>query len=111
MLGQYGLLYALEHPDQISRLLVLNTPLAVNAKLRPELAAYKAPLPFMRPGNVSGRGEGFEPEPWRRTCGAVECLSLRACVRARVSRGRQGFGARTGGQATRNADSLTGLRG
>lgn len=33
--------------------MVLNTPLATNSKLRPELAAYKAPLPFMRPGNVS----------------------------------------------------------
>ncbi|GLC38917.1 hypothetical protein PLESTB_000461300 [Pleodorina starrii] len=51
VLGQYGMLYALEHPDQISRLLILNTPLALNAKLRPELAPYKAPLPFMRPGN------------------------------------------------------------
>ncbi|KXZ44230.1 hypothetical protein GPECTOR_70g460 [Gonium pectorale] len=51
VLGQYGLLYALEHPDQVERLLILNTPLALNAKLRPELAAYKAPLPFMRPGN------------------------------------------------------------
>ncbi len=52
VLGQYGLLYALEHPDQVARLCILNTPLALNAKLRPELAAYKAPLPFMRPGNV-----------------------------------------------------------
>ncbi|GIL86908.1 hypothetical protein Vretimale_15552 [Volvox reticuliferus] len=51
VLGQYGLLYALEHPDQISRLLILNTPVALNAKLRPELAAYKSPLPFLRPGN------------------------------------------------------------
>lgn len=51
VLGQYGMLYALEHPDQVARLCILNTPLALNAKLRPELAAYKAPLPFMRPGN------------------------------------------------------------
>lgn len=54
VLGQYGMLYALEHPDQVARLCILNTPLALNAKLRPELAAYKAPLPFMRPGNVRG---------------------------------------------------------
>lgn len=53
MLGQYGLLYALEHEDQIDRLFILNTPLATNSKLRPELAAYKSPLPFLRPGNVS----------------------------------------------------------
>lgn len=51
ILGQYGLLYALEHPDQISRLMVLNMPLALSSKLRPELAPYKAPLAFMRPGN------------------------------------------------------------
>ncbi len=53
ILGQYGLLYALEHPELVSRLLILNTPLSPKTKLRPELAAYKSPLPFMRPGNVS----------------------------------------------------------
>jgi hypothetical protein len=52
-LGQYGLLYALEHEDQIDRLFILNTPLATNSKLRPELAAYKSRIPFLRPGNVS----------------------------------------------------------
>lgn len=57
ILSQYGLLYALEHSDKIERLLLLNTPLALNTKLRPELAAYKSPLPFMRPGNVSGGSE------------------------------------------------------
>lgn len=51
VLGQYGLLYAQQHPEQIERLMVLNTPLATNSKLRPELAAYKSPLPFLRPGN------------------------------------------------------------
>ncbi|GAX76419.1 hypothetical protein CEUSTIGMA_g3864.t1 [Chlamydomonas eustigma] len=51
ILGQYALLYALEHPDQIERLMVLNTPLSRKSKLRPELAAYKSPLPFLRPGN------------------------------------------------------------
>lgn len=53
MLGQYGLLYALEHEEQVERLFILNTPLATNSKLRPELAAYKSPIPFLRPGNVS----------------------------------------------------------
>ncbi len=57
ILGQYGLLYALEHPDQVSRLMVLNTPLALSTKLRPELAPYKAPLAVMRPGpSVSRAG-------------------------------------------------------
>ncbi|KAF8067235.1 choline monooxygenase [Scenedesmus sp. PABB004] len=52
VLGQYGLLHALEAPeDAVSRLFVLNTPLALSSKLRPELAAYKSPLPFMRPGS------------------------------------------------------------
>ncbi len=32
--------------------MILNTPLALNSKLRPELAAYKNPMPFMRPGAV-----------------------------------------------------------
>lgn len=54
MLGQYGLLYALEHEDQVERLFILNTPLATKSKLRPELAAYKNPIAFLRPGNVSG---------------------------------------------------------
>lgn len=53
VLGQYGLLYALEHEGQVERLFILNMPLALNSKLRPELAAYKSPLPFLRPGNVS----------------------------------------------------------
>lgn len=53
VLGQYGLLYALRHEESVDRLFILNTPLALNSKLRPELAAYKSPIPFLRPGNVS----------------------------------------------------------
>lgn len=53
VLGQYGLLYALQHEDDVERLFILNTPLATNSKLRPELAAYKNPIAFLRPGNVS----------------------------------------------------------
>lgn len=56
VLGQYGLLYALQHEEQVERLFVFNMPLALNSKLRPELAAYKSPIPFMRPGSVSGAG-------------------------------------------------------
>lgn len=52
VLGQYGLLYALQHEDDVERLFILNTPLATNSKLRPELAAYKNPIAFLRPGNV-----------------------------------------------------------
>lgn len=53
VMGQFGLLYALKHPEQVCRLLVLNTPVSKDTKLRPELAPYKAPFAFMRPGNVS----------------------------------------------------------
>jgi hypothetical protein len=43
------MLYALQHSDKVARLLVLNTPVATNTKLRPELAAYKNPVAFLRP--------------------------------------------------------------
>ena len=49
ILSQYALTYALEHQGQVERLMILNTPVAKNSKLRPELAAYKNPLPFLRP--------------------------------------------------------------
>jgi len=49
ILGQFGMLYSLANPDAVGKLVILNTPLATNTKLRPELAAYKAPLAFMRP--------------------------------------------------------------
>lgn len=35
--------------DNVAKLIILNTPLSLKTPLRPELAAYKAPLPFMRP--------------------------------------------------------------
>lgn len=49
ILGQYGMLYALENEDSVAKLVILNTPLGVKTPLRPELAAYKSKLPFMRP--------------------------------------------------------------
>ena len=49
MLGQYGLLYALKNSDAIDKLVILNTPLDIKATLRPELAAYKNPISFLRP--------------------------------------------------------------
>jgi hypothetical protein len=68
VLGQYGLLYALEHEDQISRLFLLNTPLALSSKLRPELAAYKSPIPFMRPGNVSLGSDTSKQQQQQQLC-------------------------------------------
>lgn len=49
MLGQYGLLWALKHPEDISHLVILGTPLGTSTPLRPELAPYKNPVPFLRP--------------------------------------------------------------
>eukprot|EP00890_Picochlorum_soloecismus_P000606 jgi/Picsp_1/1546/NSC_05024-R1_alpha beta hydrolase fold protein len=49
VLGQLGMLYAARHPDKVKKLVCLNLPLGLKSKLRPELAAYKAPLAFMRP--------------------------------------------------------------
>ena len=49
ILGQLGLLYATRNPTKIEKLVGLNVPLGLKSKLRPELAAYKSPLPFMRP--------------------------------------------------------------
>lgn len=54
MLGQYAILWAMSNPDKVNKLIVLNTPLGRKTKLRPELAAYKAKMAFMRPDpNVS----------------------------------------------------------
>lgn len=49
ILGQYGMLYALENEDSVAKLVILNTPLGLKVPLRPELAAYKNPVPFLRP--------------------------------------------------------------
>ncbi|KAL4442929.1 hypothetical protein ABPG77_008420 [Micractinium sp. CCAP 211/92] len=49
ILGQYGMLYALENSDKVEKLVILNTPLGLKTPLRPELAAYKNPVPFLRP--------------------------------------------------------------
>ncbi|MEW5309692.1 MAG: hypothetical protein WDW38_001558 [Sanguina aurantia] len=59
IMGQFGLLYAQQHPEQVSRLLVLNTPVSKDTKLRPELAPYKATFSFMRPGNKPFNGINF----------------------------------------------------
>ena len=49
MLGQFGLLYAQQNLDIIQKLVILNTPVDVKSALRPELAAYKNPISFLRP--------------------------------------------------------------
>ncbi|KAI7838120.1 hypothetical protein COHA_008051 [Chlorella ohadii] len=49
VLGQYGLLWALDNDESVAKLIVLNTPLGLKTPLRPELAAYKNPVPFLRP--------------------------------------------------------------
>lgn len=49
VLGQYGMLWALQHRDEVACLVALGVPLGVKTKLRPELAAYKAAVPFLRP--------------------------------------------------------------
>jgi hypothetical protein len=59
VLSQYGLLHALAHEQDIARLMILNTPLATKTKLRPELAAYKNPIPFLRPGSKPFDGVSF----------------------------------------------------
>ncbi|PRW56273.1 hydrolase or acyltransferase of alpha beta superfamily isoform A [Chlorella sorokiniana] len=49
VLGQYGLLWALDNDESVAKLIILNTPLGLKTALRPELAAYKNPVPFLRP--------------------------------------------------------------
>ena len=49
VLGQFGLLYALRKPDLVKKLVILNTPVDLKSALRPELAAYKNPVAFLRP--------------------------------------------------------------
>lgn len=39
----------MQNPDKVERLVVLNTPLGLKTKLRPELAAYKNKMAFLRP--------------------------------------------------------------
>ena len=43
------MLYAAQNPEKVAKLCIINTPLGLKSKLRPELAAYKAPLAFLRP--------------------------------------------------------------
>jgi pimeloyl-ACP methyl ester carboxylesterase len=49
VLGQAAILYAATHPDVVDKVVALNVPFGKKVKLRPELAAYKSPLGFMKP--------------------------------------------------------------
>lgn len=49
ILGQYAMLWAMQNPDKVEKMVVLNTPLGAKSKLRPELAAYKNRMAFLRP--------------------------------------------------------------
>lgn len=49
VLGQFGLLWAAKHAGTLENLAILGTPLGKKTALRPELAAYKNPVPFLRP--------------------------------------------------------------
>mmetsp|Transcript_16062 Transcript_16062/g.43766 ORF Transcript_16062/g.43766 Transcript_16062/m.43766 type:complete len:369 (-) Transcript_16062:507-1613(-) len=54
VLSQYGLLWAAQNEDKVARLMILNTPLSLGSKLRPDLAAFKNPIPFLRPKSFDG---------------------------------------------------------
>ena len=43
------MLWAMQNPDKVEKMIVLNTPLGRQSKLRPELAAYKNRMAFLRP--------------------------------------------------------------
>ena len=49
VLGQAAVLYAASHPDVVEKVVALNVPFGSKAKLRPELAAYKSPIGFLKP--------------------------------------------------------------
>ena len=39
----------MQNPNKIEKVIILNTPLGMKTKLRPELAAYKNRMAFLRP--------------------------------------------------------------
>lgn len=43
------MLWAMRNPDKVEKMVILNTPLGSKSKLRPELAAYKNRMAFLRP--------------------------------------------------------------
>ena len=49
VLGQAAILYAATHPDVVDKVVALNVPFGSKVKLRPELAAFKSPIGFMKP--------------------------------------------------------------
>ena len=45
----FASLHYTQNDSKVSRLMILNTPLSLNTKLRPGLAEFKSPIPFLRP--------------------------------------------------------------
>ncbi len=43
------MLWAMQNPEKVEKMVILNTPLGSKSKLRPELAAYKNRMAFLRP--------------------------------------------------------------
>ena len=43
------MLWAMQNPNKVEKMVILNTPLGLKTKLRPELAAYKNRMAFLRP--------------------------------------------------------------
>ena len=70
ILGQYAMLWAMQHPDQVEKIIVLNTPLGRQCKLRPELAAYKNKMSFLRP----------DPQVSQPFLSASECQHMACCT-------------------------------
>ncbi|CAG9461587.1 unnamed protein product [Pedinophyceae sp. YPF-701] len=61
VLGNYALDWAQRNQDKFDKLIMLNTPLSPRkSKLPPTLAAYKSPIPFLRPA----AGSPFPGDLW-----------------------------------------------
>lgn len=60
VLSQYALLWAAQNEERVDKLVILPTPLALRSKLPPTLAAYKNPVPFLRPK----AGAKFQADLW-----------------------------------------------
>lgn len=50
----------MQNPDKVEKVVILNTPLGVKTKLRPELAAYKNRMAFLRPDPKASLSESCE---------------------------------------------------
>lgn len=102
--AQYALLWALEREQDVERLIVLNTPLSVKSKLRPELAAFKPALPFLpKPssfdaGSFAATGSPYamarddweaygRADPFKAVAGTMESMGDFGALLRRVDEG------------------------